>query len=147
MDSLETVQVKFTPKTVNARLGCVMIVGQNPGNQRPGQRTNIVWEGNKSADLLLKAIDGIDNLFITNICNYQDPLDRSRISEGLDDLRKAVEVYQPERIVCIGARAHLAVMATVPQIHIRKLTHPSYVIRFGKDQQRWIDRLRRAIQE
>lgn len=138
---------KFLPKWLGQkRLGSVMIVGQNPGKQRNGEQTGVVWEGNRSADFLLACLDGISGVFLTNACNYQDP-SAEDLLEGSEDLRSAIEVWQPKRVICLGEIAYAAVDALeiVPPSQISVFFHPSFVVRFNKDKDGYKESLVAAV--
>lgn len=141
---------KFYPRVIGNPHGAVMIVGQNPGKQRPGEQSEIVWEGNKSADFLRDVISGFDNLILTNICNYQE-VNHDRLQEGIKDIRHLVNEWHPKKIICLGVMAHEHISdmfyrekKSTPVI-IEAYPHPSYILRFNKDQKKYRNEIRKAI--
>jgi len=130
-----------------------LIVGQNPGHNRDGTHTGTVWEKNRSARLLHEAIDGRDNIILTNICNYTE-ITPERLSEGMFDISKLIRKYKPENIICLGEYAfrHIEAMCAGRMIRpsgysiaIYKLHHPSYIARFNKDKDEWINKVREIL--
>lgn len=135
--------MKFATISIDVKENPVFIVGINPGRQRKSQQTYRVWEGNRSGDLVMEAIDGYDNLFLTNVCNYQDAeLNEEKYEEGLEDLLKNIIELKPKRIICLGAMPHLAVRILSPPCEVVKLMHPSFIVRFNKDRKAYIKKLR-----
>jgi uracil-DNA glycosylase family 4 len=140
-----TKDVRFKERT-KGKIGDnpVLIVGQNPGRQRRGEQTNIVWEGNRSSDLLQWVIAGQDNIYLTNVCNYQE-MTPERIEEGVYDLSVLISTLKPRVIICLGAFAHLAVAQLEMKYPIRKFLHPSYIARFNKDRDEYKRKILEAI--
>lgn len=119
-------------------------MGQNPGRQRRDERTETVWEGNRSADLVNWILDGQVNVYLTNVCNYQK-VTPERVEEGMYDLRILISDLKPSVIICLGAYAHLAVASLDVKYPIRKLLHPSYIVRFNKDRDEYRHKFLRAM--
>lgn len=144
-DSIDE-NVRFKEKLLDplAVPGTVLIVGQNPGRQRRNERTQVVWEGNRSADLVNWILDGQRNVYLTNVCNYQK-MTPERIEEGVHDLSVLIITLQPSVIVCLGAFAHLAVAQLEMSYPVRKLLHPSYIVRFNKDREEYKRRFLSAM--
>lgn len=135
-------EVRFKDKLIGDGNGPVTIlVGQNPGRQRKSQQTYVVWEGNRSSDLLLEAISGAQNLYLTNVCNYQQMTD-GKILEGLEHIRELVEDLEPRRVICFGQFAYSNVMSLGMNVEVVKLPHPSWIVRFNKDRNLWSETLR-----
>lgn len=132
-----------------------LIVGQNPGHNRDGTHTGKVWEKNRSARLLHESLDGRENIILTNICNYTE-INQDRLIEGYNDISNLVYRYKPTRIICLGTYAydHITAMCTARlikphgfSIAIYKLNHPSYIARFNKDKDEWINKVREILDE
>lgn len=139
--------VEFKDKFTSPRRNQVMIVGQNPGRQRMKEKTGIVWEGNQSADLIIEAIRGLeDDVYLTNVVNYQE-MDSKRIREGIFHLKRKINRLKPRKIIALGAFSHVAVMSIGSEVPVRKMLHPSFVVRFKKDKQEYIKELREHINE
>ena len=94
--------MKFKNKLINIIQNPIFIIGINPGKQRKMEQTNIVWEGNKSSDLLLNIIQNINNLFLTNLYNYQNKNISLYINKGLQELNNNIQKYKPFKIICLG---------------------------------------------
>lgn len=133
-------QIKFRDKSIGTIDHPVLIVGQNPGRQRTGEKTHVVWEGNRSADLLEWVLKSQTNIYLTNICNYQD-ITSGRLEEGKYDLQVLVMQLEPSKIICLGQYSYDIVSEMYKQLllwpvgitNIRKLPHPSWIARFNKD--------------
>lgn len=138
-------EVKFQTKKINVTGGPILVVGQNPGKQRSNEQTFTVWEGNRSADLLLEALDGTQNLFFTNVCNYQ-VMDEGKILEGLEELREIIEDYEPSKVLCFGDFAYKKVKSLKQNVVVVKMLHPSFIVRFQKDRQEYIQAVRKELQ-
>lgn len=124
----------------------VLIVGQNPGRQRKGEQTEVVWEGNRSSDLLLDVLKDQQNIYFTNVCNYQE-MTPERISEGQYDLKVLIEQLEPRLIICLGAFAHLGVVALNTDVPVRKFLHPSFIARFNKDRNEYKRKILEVIND
>lgn len=122
----------------------VFIVGQCPGRQRKHEQTHVVWEGNRSSDLLEEAVEGLGDLYFTNICNYQDPT-LEEVHEGMLDLERKIVKLNPRKIICLGEYAYSRVIQLPGMEDVVKLPHPSFIMRFHKNKQEWIQQLRKAI--
>lgn len=143
MTSTET---RFKDKFIRPRDGRpVLIVGQNPGKQRANQKTNVVWEGNKSSDLLMSIISDLENIYLTNVCNYQEMTD-FQLEEGIIDLKKLIEALKPRVIICLGLFAKGHVQEMEPISPVVEFVHPSYVVRFNKDRNEYRESIRKVIQ-
>lgn len=133
-------QVKFQVKYVGVTENPVLIVGQNPGRQRQGQQTGIVWEGNRSSDLLRWVLAGQSNYILTNVCNYRE-ITPERVLEGLEDIMQLIRIHRPRIIICLGGYAHVAMTnldeVDYFEIQVRKLPHPSFIARFNKDREKY----------
>lgn len=131
-------QVRFAEKSIGELDHPILIVGQNPGKQRKNEETSIVWEGNKSADLLKWVLAGRDNIYLTNICNYRE-MTPEHIQEGLYDLGILIEQLQPRQIVCLGGISYnyVSKLFEWTDIDIVKLPHPSFIVRFQKDREQY----------
>jgi uracil-DNA glycosylase len=123
----------------------VFLVGINPGHNRDGTHTGTVWEKNRSARLLNEAIEGLTNLYFTNVSNYTTLTDE-HLREGLSDLKKDISLYKPSKIVCLGKDAFGYVSKLDAQSQIIRIAHPSYIARFNKDKEMWIKMLRFIVQ-
>lgn len=143
--------MKFETQFIQVGERPTFIVGQNPGRQRrktllPG----FAWDGNPSADLLLEAIEGLENLVLTNVWQYHwEDSTEELIYEGTNDLQHMMRVLEPGKVIALGQLAYEACCAiylshTPP---IARLEHPSYICRFKRDRADWIHRLRREIEE
>lgn len=137
-------EVKFQDKQINVTENPVLIVGQNPGRQRNNSKTFVNWEGNRSADFLAWCIEGLDNLYLTNACNYQQ-MTEDRITEGSVELRAKIDVLKPKRIITLGEFASFIVADINPDVPITHFFHPSFMVRFNKDKGEYKEQIRRAI--
>jgi uracil-DNA glycosylase len=130
--------VKFRTKAINVKSGLTLIVGQNPGRQRNGCNTGVVWEGNRSGDYITQLLAEIqaDNVYLTNVCNYQ-VMTAERIREGLNDIRDVILEFEPERIICLGDFSYKLIKSMDVNVETVKLYHPSYVLRFNRDREEY----------
>lgn len=126
-----------------------LIIGQSPGNQRKNTFDGVCWHGNKSADLLNEAIDGYSNIILTNICQYRE-INETNLLEGMNDIIRLIITFKPKTVLCLGNYAWEnaeKIRTNGGEIYQRyakfdKLDHPSYIVRFNKDRQQWINNLR-----
>lgn len=137
-------EVKFVDRQINVTKNPVMIVGQNPGRQRKNSQTFTNWEGNRSADFLNWCIESINNLYLTNACNYQQ-MTEEKIIEGLVELRAKIDVLKPRKIITLGEFASFAIADINPDVEVEHFFHPSFMVRFNKDKGEYRERLRKAI--
>lgn len=128
--------LKLKTRSVGTLKNPVFLVGINPGHNRDGTHTGTVWEKNRSAVLLNEAIEGLTNLYLTNVCNYTTLTDE-HLREGLSDLKNDISVYKPSQIICFGKEAFDHVLKLEPDSRIIRIYHPSYIIRFNKDREAW----------
>ena len=141
---------KFTTKPIRLRDHPVFIVGEKPGKQRAGQQTGVVWEGNRSGDFIMDITEQGSNMYLTNVCNYQDPTPEQK-KEGLKDLEADILKLKPNKAICLGVEARVA-MAQIATRHLIPinlvfLDHPSYVLRFNKDVEEYKTKLIRHLEE
>lgn len=123
----------FRDKPIRVSKRPILVVGQNPGRQRKGGETKIVWEGNRSGDFIDELTKDLNNLYLTNVCNHL-VLSNENVSVGVDHLRLIAMVLQPSKVVCLGEFAHRYVKQLMGELYpIVKLEHPSYVLRFNRD--------------
>lgn len=137
-------QIKFEDKQIKVSENPVFIVGQNPGRQRKDAVTSIVWEGNRSSDFLMECIDGLENIYLTNVCNYQQMTD-DLIVEGTTALRAKIDYLQPRRIITLGEFASFHMAHIDPSAPITHFFHPSFIVRFNKDREEYKEQIRKAI--
>lgn len=141
-------QVRFAEKSIGAIVHHpVLIIGQNPGRQRKGEETNIVWEGNRSSDFLMYCLLDYSNIYLTNVCNYQE-ITRETLNEGIYDLKILIEYLQPTHIICLGkfAEKYFNLIAAKglsleKPASVHYFAHPSYVLRFNKDVEEYKDKI------
>lgn len=136
--------IKFSDKQLGTMYNPVFIVGQNPGRQRKGQESHIVWEGNRSSDFLTWCIEGLDNIYLTNVCNYQQMTD-DLIKQGAVELRAKIDYLAPKRIITLGEFASFHVAEIDPDVPISHFFHPSFIVRFNKDREEYKEQIRKAI--
>jgi uracil-DNA glycosylase family 4 len=135
--------------------GCTMIVGMCPGRQRHGDNNRKVFHGNRTGDLVEKAIEGLHGIYLTNIFNTYCPGEDMKdiadvVEKGIQDLRKEILLIEPKKIVCLGDFAAKGVMKALnnlgkPNPIVRCLPHPSYVIRFNKGTEDLVKKIRAEV--
>jgi uracil-DNA glycosylase family 4 len=124
----------------------VFIVGQNPGNK---QGEDEVFYPSRTGNLIDEVISNKDNVYLTNICNYQD-LTPSNILKGLADLLNDIENLKPYKIILLGRVAKVnferKVMKYIDEsIYVVYAHHPSFVLRFNKGKELYITNLRKEL--
>jgi hypothetical protein len=142
-------KIKFSPRKVNITKNPVFIVGEIPG--RPTKENHLqkqynVWTGNKGASLILRATNGKNNIYLTNVCNYytEDMNDLIWL-DGIGELLHDIEKYKPSKIICLGQLSYETMMAS-NQHNLIKFDHPSYIIRFkNKNKQSYINKIRKEL--
>lgn len=122
-----------------------MVVGQNPGRQRVNDRTYEVFHGNRTGDLVERAIDGLENIILTNVVNFQD-YSSQQLQEGIDDLKELVLTYKPKKIICLGGLAKFTVQHINCDSEKIYIAHPSFVLRFNLGWEEYQDKLRLLCQ-
>lgn len=126
-----------------------LIVGQNPGRQRLGEESHVVWEGNRSSDFLMECLFEVPNTILTNVCLYQR-MTHENVLEGIQELTNLIQEFQPRKIICLGNFAYRTVISLVAtdriqDVDIVKLPHPSYIVRFNKDKQEYKLQIRKEV--
>lgn len=126
--------------------GCVIIVGQNPGNQyKKRTHSDYCWVNNKSANFLQDCLTDVNNIVLTNVCQYKT-FNKHTLEEGLYDLQVMADYLQPSKIICLGEIAYkhvskmyidLRLPPTIGILGVKKIEHPSFILRFNKDQQKY----------
>ena len=139
-------KTKFQSKKIGN--GETFLVGMCPGHQRKKDATNIVWEGNKSGDLMQDIIKSFNNIYITNIFNYytDSTISRELIDEGLNELKVDITNLKPKKIICFGNFAFKEVNnLQLKNVEITKVVHPSYILRFNMDKIKYVAETRSKI--
>ena len=147
-------EIKSKVKMIGVTKNPVIIIGQNPGHNRDGTHTGIVWENNRSANLLLEALEDRQNLILTNICNYTE-ITEEYLFEGQNDIIKLYHDNKPFDIICLGEFSFQHIKMLIHNnllkcnngsyTRVWKLHHPSYIARFNKDKEKWINEIRSII--
>jgi len=109
-----------------------------------------VFHGNKTGDLVEKAIEGKTNIILTNACNWQQPTYVDWI-EGGADLGELIWKYKPRKVICLGKVAAQMVRYEIngydekelPELVL--LQHPSFIIRFNRNPTAYIHALKRQV--
>lgn len=136
--------IKFEPIVTWPQNGPItMIIGQNPGRQRKDAQTFTAWEGNRSGDFINETTKDIPNLYLTNVCNYQE-MTPERIAEGVSDLRTFFVENDVKKIVCLGLFAAQYVKKAGLPVDVI-MHHPSFVLRFNKGADKYAMQLRREL--
>lgn len=141
--------VRYRDVFIRVNKNPVIIVGQNPGNQRKGTYNGECWNGNKSADLLNLTIEGQKNVVLTNICQYKN-MNSEYLREGIDDFNCLINELKPKRVIVLGNFSMRVIDSASKRKEVKtsftvgfyKKQHPSYIVRFGKDKQKWMEELR-----
>jgi uracil-DNA glycosylase family 4 len=109
----------------------VLIVSQNPSSRRTGE--SHVWGG---LDVLF-SYDGelrkvLTPIYITNVVKCTGEVSTLEVQACSTWLRKEIEIIQPTQIVGLGLWAYRWLEEN--GYSMLKLPHPSYVVRFKKDE-------------
>lgn len=147
--------IKFEPQQIKSIITLkfdnpIFIVGLGPGKQRKNEKTQCVWEGNRSGDLLQEIIVGYSNLYLTNVVNYyvKGKFSEEILKDGLENLRKDIVKFDPKKIICLGAFAYKSVLKVKGNFDENKIVqyqHPSYIIRFNKSRKDYVELLRNEL--
>lgn len=136
---------KFKTKSVAVSDNPVFIVGEKPGRQRLGEETMTVWESNRSGDFMDSVLDESVNVFVTNICNYQEWNIDHRL-EGIADLIADYKKLKPRKIIALGCISYdICNHLFLGGCKIVMLTHPSFVLRFNRDIDGYKEKLLKEI--
>jgi hypothetical protein len=142
---------KTRPREINISLEPTFIIGQCPGRYIKQQTTFYDWDDmGRSGSFLNKIIKDIDNLYLTNIYHY--PISKPSqkiILEGVMELAYDFIKYEPSKIVCLGNFAYdvmkkYFISDSIVDI-VFKVEHPSYILRFNKDKDKYKRNLRQII--
>lgn len=134
-------EVKAVPRNVGMKKDPIFIIGQNIGHEGDGSHTGTVWEKNKSALLVNEIIGDRENLFLTNICNYT-VVTPDRLREGIEDIKTAMLIYGCKKVICLGSIAYQNLIMFDTKARIVHFAHPSFIIRFNKDRDKYIRTMR-----
>lgn len=137
-------KTKVEPRCIHVKGFPTIIVGQNPGHFKDGSTTGIAWEKNRSAKLLEEIIEYRQNLILTNICNYPDMTDE-HLDEGGEELMLLIEKARPTKVIALGVLAQAFLDAQQLNCRLYKLPHPSYILRFNKNKEEYINEFRRVL--
>lgn len=139
--------MKFKTKSIKLGKNPIFIVGLCPGKQRRGSKTHIVWEGNRSGDFINTTVQNKSNIYLTNLFNYslETKITRKILETGLKELRKDIETMLPCKIVCLGVVSYSEIKKMNLGIPLFKLEHPSYILRFNKNREKYINKLNEVL--
>jgi len=114
----------------------IIIIGEKMGRQRSGE-DQYALEGNRTGDFIHEAIEGIDNLILTNVVNYYyaGNFDHTKhVGEGITDLIELFETYHPRKVICLGNISWDYTNSIRWVIEndciVTKFPHPSWINRF-----------------
>ena|SRR6478609_7162756 len=122
-----------------------LIVGQCPGRQRREDTVDYVFHGNRTGDFIEMVIEGKKNIILTNVVNYYEVgknflVNEKILQKGINELSSLIEKEKPYKIICLGNYAINAVKNLEPKnAIIYAIEHPSYVLRFQKDVNKYTD--------
>lgn len=150
---------KFKPKEIylsKNKGSATMIVGQCPGHQRKKEHDLFVLSGNRIGDLLAEGIGAKINIYMTNVFNdyYPEIKDgkypEAVVKEGKEQLIRDINRVQPKKIICLGTYALKHATECVKKCKVKRPTvvmipHPSYIIRFNKDRNKWKQQLQKEL--
>lgn len=142
--------IKYKTKNTGITANPIFIVGMCPGKQRKKNQTRIVWEGNRSGDLMTRIIRGKKNLFLTNAFNYyvDGDVPENIIDEGKFDLLEDIYRYNPRKVLCFGEVARKTIKELdVVKCPIKLFKHPSYILRFNLDKEKYIKEVRGELDD
>lgn len=148
---------KYLPLEIEVDKYPIMFVGMNPGKTRKGKYSSHVWDGDTlTSNLLREAVEPYTNIVLTNVCNYQE-VSEEKLNEGMNDLLQLVLRLKPRKIICLGDFAYKHVeelrmnggemYQRYAERHVIKLPHPSYVVRFNKNRQEYINKIRKELDD
>lgn len=149
-----TTEDKYQPLSIEVEERPTIFVGMNPGKTRKGKYSPYVWDGDtKTSNLLREAVEGYTNIVLTNVCNYQN-VTISREMEGINDLIRLMRDLEPKKVICLGDYAYktvtkLYIDLMLPDfgiLNIKKFHHPSYIVRFQKDREEYINNIRKELE-
>lgn len=151
--------LKFKPREIGlskTKFTATMIVGICPGHQRKKDQNLFVLSGNRIGDLVDEAIKNHNNIYMTNIFNdyYPEIKDKkypeTAVNEGKNQLVKNINRIQPKKIICLGTYALKHATECVKKCKVKRpsicmILHPSYIIRFNKDRNKWKQQLQKEL--
>ena len=128
----------------------IFIIGMCPGRQRKRHKNFEVFHGNRTGDLIEKIVKD-KNVFLTNIINFRvkGRISKEDIEAGRQEFLNDIERLKPQKVICLGNFSYTAVSKWLKsmsrQIDVIKITHPSYILRFNKDIDIYINKLTNLI--
>src|SRR5574343_483225 len=140
--------IKYKIKKIEVTENPIIIIGMCPGKQRSNFKTGVVFEGNRTGDLVLKIIEGRKNIILTNIFNYEKEYKcKEIIRDGLLDIVYLIREHYPKKVIILGqfAKDHAMYIMKYYKIHHVFLKHPSYIIRFNKDLKKYITKFKKEL--
>lgn len=139
--------IQYEPQCIDVTGNPIIIVGMCPGRVRNSVEKRIAWHGNRSADLLESAIKGVKNIILTNITNTftTGALTKDMIRTGLDDLSQLFIKHDPKLVIFVGAFAQKHGSSILHGTRSASINHPSFVLRFSKDQTWWKKKMRNIV--
>lgn len=145
-------KVRYATKWIDGpKENPIFVVGACPGKQREGCKTNIVWEGNRSGDYLFDLVKNKSNVFMTNVFNWYvvGKVNPQIIKDGKEELKQEIIKRNPIRVICLGNLAFQTVKSIMDEVENARpflsLYHPSYILRFNKDQKEYEDQIEAAF--
>lgn len=137
---------KYLPLSIEVEERPVIFVGQNPGKTRKGKYSEYVWDGDtRTSNLLREAVEGYTNIVLTNVCNYQ-LMSTENVDEGMEDLKKMLDDLEPRKVIALGSYAYLALQVLKLDFPVKRLNHPSFIVRFNRDREEYITKIRKELE-
>lgn len=138
--------IKFNPVSIGELNRPVFIVGQCPGKQRKKDKNCEVFYGNRTGDFIRDILKDKTNIYLTNVFNYYvDKIDKEIIDKGLKELLNDVLTYNPQKIICLGNFSFDCISKVVKNREVFRLVHPSFILRFNKDKEKYKKQLLELI--
>ncbi len=128
----------------------IFIIGQCPGKQRKKDQTGLVFQGNRTGDLIQEVIKDFDNIHLTNIFNVIVPkITPEVIQSGSEELLNEIKELNPSKVICLGKIAQSTVSKLVSEndlnLWIVNFQHPSYILRFNKNKEEYKARIKEEL--
>jgi uracil-DNA glycosylase len=142
---------RYKPLEIGPLHRPVMIVGQAVGRQTKGRESDYMWQGSKTADFMMRILDGRQNIVLTNALDRYNPssktISKKELHHARSRLVKEIIRYHPSMIAVLGNDAYWSIyyLSEMLEIAVYRFYHPSFIMRFNLNRKIYMKTLRLVI--